>query len=187
MQGTDSVIDNDVVFKYIQGKAHLYGGEFSIDIHPHPLDWLHFENSFSFVNAQQLQATDSTMYLPFTPAPKWKSDLRAEFDKTGKYMKNSFISLGLDYYFRQDKVFSAFGTETPTPACLLLNASLGSNFILNKQTITVILNATNLADAAYQNHLSRLKYTPVNYVTGRTGVFNMGRNVSLKVIVPVNL
>lgn len=187
LQGTDSVIDNDLVFKYFQGKAHLYGGEFSIDIHPHPLDWLHFENSFSFVNAQQLQSTDSTMYLPFTPAPKWKSDLRAEFNKIGKYLKNSFISLGLDYYFRQDKVFSAFGTETPTPACLLLNASLGSNFILNKQTISVFLNATNLADAAYQNHLSRLKYTPVNNDTGRTGVFNMGRNVSLKVIVPVNL
>jgi len=187
LQGTDSVVDNNVVFKYIQGQAYLFGGEFYLDIHPHPMDWLHFENSFSFVNAQQLHATDSTRYLPFTPAPKWKSDLRAEFDKIGKYLKYSYISFGVDCYFKQDKVFIAYGTETPTPAFLLLNASLGTNFILFRHKISVYLNATNLADIAYQSHLSRLKYAPENLATGRTGVFNMGRNVSLKVIVPVNL
>jgi len=39
---------------------------------------------------------------------------------------------------------------------------------------------------AYQNHLSRLKYTPVNLATGRSGVFNMGRNASIKVNIPLN-
>jgi iron complex outermembrane recepter protein len=36
---------------------------------------------------------------------------------------------------------------------------------------------------SYQSHLSRLKYAPENIATGRTGVFNMGRNVSLKLII----
>jgi len=148
---------------------------------------LHFENSFSLVNAQQLQATDSTRYLPFTPAPKWKSDLRAEFDNLGKCLRNSFISFGLEYYFKQDKVFLAYGTETPTSSYLLLNAALGTDFILNKQKLSIYLNATNLADVAYQSHLSRLKYAPENFASGRVGVFNMGRNISLKVIVPVDL
>ena len=40
-------------------------------------------------------------------------------------------------------------------------------------------------DVAYQNHLSRLKYAAVNNVTGRQGVFNMGRNFSVKVNVPL--
>jgi len=45
----------------------------------------------------------------------------------------------------------------------------------------------NLTDEAYQSHLSRLKYTPVNYATGRTGIYNMGRNLSFKLIFPINI
>jgi len=33
--------------------------------------------------------------------------------------------------------------------------------------------------------LSRLKYAPENPVTGQTGIFNMGRNINFKVIVPL--
>ena len=50
---------------------------------------------------------------------------------------------------------------------------------------SINLGVNNIADIAYQNHLSRLKYTDVNAVTGRTGVFNMGRNLSLKINVPL--
>jgi iron complex outermembrane receptor protein len=41
-------------------------------------------------------------------------------------------------------------------------------------------------DEAYQNHLSRLKYAAVNNATGRAGVYNMGRNFSVKVNVPLS-
>ena len=44
----------------------------------------------------------------------------------------------------------------------------------------------NLTDVAYQNHLSRLKYTDENPVTGRVGVFNMGRNFTARLIVTLN-
>jgi len=44
----------------------------------------------------------------------------------------------------------------------------------------------NLGDVAYQNHLSRLKYTDMNNVTGRMGVFNIGRNFGIKVNVPLD-
>ncbi|MFZ1534053.1 MAG: hypothetical protein WAT14_07780, partial [Chitinophagaceae bacterium] len=44
---------------------------------------------------------------------------------------------------------------------------------------------TNIANTAYQNHLSRLKYAAENRVTGRNGVFNTGRNFSLKLNVPL--
>jgi len=47
------------------------------------------------------------------------------------------------------------------------------------------LIAQNLTDVAYQNHLSRLKYTDENMATGRMGVFNMGRNFSLKLNLPL--
>jgi iron complex outermembrane receptor protein len=48
------------------------------------------------------------------------------------------------------------------------------------------LVGSNLGDVAYQNHLSRLKYAAENLVTGRTGVFNMGRNYSIKLNIPLS-
>ena len=50
---------------------------------------------------------------------------------------------------------------------------------------TIFLGANNITDVAYQNHLSRLKYAPVNSVTGRTGVFNTGRNFSIRLNIPL--
>jgi iron complex outermembrane recepter protein len=186
--GGDSIAENVPVYKFSSGNALITGGEFYIDIHPHPLDWLHFENSFSYVHSQLKNQPDSTKYLPFTPAAKWKSDIRVDVDKVGKDLKNSFISFGLEHYFMQNDIYSAFNTETKTPAYTLLNASIGSDIVLNKKTIcSIFINGTNLADTAYQSHLSRLKYADINNVTSRTGVYNMGRNISIKLIVPVNL
>jgi iron complex outermembrane receptor protein len=51
---------------------------------------------------------------------------------------------------------------------------------------SISLSALNITDIAYQNHLSRLKYTAENVVTGRTGVFNMGRNFSIKLNIPLS-
>jgi iron complex outermembrane receptor protein len=56
-----------------------------------------------------------------------------------------------------------------------------------EKVLSISFTGSNLADAAYQNHLSRLKYTPENMATRRQGVFNMGRNFSIKVYVPFNL
>jgi len=49
------------------------------------------------------------------------------------------------------------------------------------------ISVNNINDTAYQSHLSRLKYGPVNFKTGRSGVYNMGRNISFKLVIPVNL
>jgi iron complex outermembrane receptor protein len=35
--------------QFRQAAATLVGFEIKFDLHPHPLDWLHFENSFSMV------------------------------------------------------------------------------------------------------------------------------------------
>ncbi|RYY08792.1 MAG: TonB-dependent receptor, partial [Cytophagaceae bacterium] len=53
--GTDSLVSTNPdigLFQYVQGRARLLGGEATLDFHPHPLDWLHFENSFSLVRAR---------------------------------------------------------------------------------------------------------------------------------------
>ena len=50
---------------------------------------------------------------------------------------------------------------------------------------SLYITANNLFDVAYQSHLSRLKYEAVNYATGRRGVYNMGRTLSVKLVVPL--
>ena len=185
--GGDSLTNGFTTFTYASGKANILGGEFSIDIHPHPLDWLHFENAFSFVRSTQKNESDSTKYLPFTPAPKFTSDLRVNAKKIGKGLANSYFKIGVESYLKQDKFYAAFGTETATPGYTLLNAGIGTDVISKSKTLfSLYFNVTNLTDVAYQSHLSRLKYEAVNNVTGRTGVFNMGRNFSIKLNIPLS-
>ena len=185
--GGDSITDGYNTFKYASGNANLSGGEISIDIHPHPLDWLHFENTFSYVQAVQVNQPDSTKYLPFTPGAKFTSELRANKNKLGNHLANAYFKIGLEYYFKQDKFYAAYGTETATPAYLLFNAGLGADVVSKSRTLfSIYISATNLFDVAYQSHLSRLKYAPENNATGRTGVYNMGRNLSFKIIVPID-
>jgi len=131
--GGDSIAEDRACFKFESGKARISGGEFILDIHPHPLDWLHFQNSFSYVNAQLFNQTDSTRYLPFTPAPRWNSELRANIETKGNLLKNTYISLGIEHYFRQNNVYSAYDTETTTPAYSLVNAAFGTDLLINKQ------------------------------------------------------
>lgn len=188
VNGGDSLTDGYSTFIYTSGKANLFGGELSIDIHPHPLDWLHFENAFSFVQSVQTNQPDSMKYLPFTPAPKFTSELRADAKKLTENLRNAFIKIGVDFYFNQNKFYSAYGTETATPGYTLLDFSFGTDVVAKSHTLfSFYFSVSNLADVAYQSHLSRLKYADVNNVTGRTGVYNMGRNISLKLIVPIDI
>ena len=57
--------------------------------------------------------------------------------------------------------------------------------IKGRKVAVLALIADNLTDVCYQDHLSRLKYADFNLVTGRQDVFNMGRNIVFKVVVPI--
>ncbi len=188
VSGGDSLTEGFQTFKFYAAKANLSGGEISIDIHPHPFDWLHFENSFAYVRSVRLNQPDSSKYLPFTPPAKFSSEIKANLKKASKHFGNAFVQFGADYYFLQDKFYAANETETATPAYTLLNFGIGTDFISKEKTIfSLLVSISNVADVAYQSHLSRLKYEAINYATGRTGVFNMGRNISFKLIVPIDI
>ena len=90
-----------------------------------------------------------------------------------------------DNNLKQENAFYAYNTETATPAYSLFNAGTGTDLVKKNKTIfSIHFSVNNITDKAYQNHLSRLKYTAVNEMTGRRGVFNMGRNYSVKLNVP---
>jgi iron complex outermembrane receptor protein len=184
--GGDSLSDGFQTFKYEAANAQLWGGEATIDLHPHPLDWLHFENAFSFVRAFRPNEPASSKYLPFTPSPKFTSELRANVKHLSPNLENAYLKIGMDHYFKQDRFYAANGTETATPAYTLVNMGMGTDVVSNRRTLcSLYLSLNNLTDVAYQSHLSRLKYTAENMATGRMGIFNMGRNISLKLLVPL--
>jgi iron complex outermembrane receptor protein len=186
--GGDSISGDVSTFRYVAGNARLSGGEVRVDIHPHPYDWVHVENSFSFVMAVQKDQPDSSRHLPFIPAPKWQSSVRIDIKGFSKTIRNSYLQVTLEKYFKQGKYYSAFNTETGTPGYVLMNLGLGTDLWRNgKNMCSVYFTLNNLADVAYQSHLSRLKYSELNFATQRRGVFNMGRNFSLKLIIPVSI
>ncbi|HRQ51961.1 MAG TPA: TonB-dependent receptor, partial [Agriterribacter sp.] len=190
VNGGDSLVHTDddeiTAFTFSQAKALLYGAELYMDIHPHPLDWLHFENTFSYVRGQFDRPVEGVRHIPFMPAARLITQLKGAFLQKGKRIRNLSISTELDHTFRQNKAFTAYDTETPTSGYSLLNAFIGADIVHHKKTLfSVFLAGNNLANIAYQSHLSRLKYTAVNNVTGRQGVYNMGRNFSVKINVPL--
>jgi iron complex outermembrane receptor protein len=175
------------VFRFSGQNTNLYGFEFNMDIHPHPLDWLHFENTVSYTRAQFTEAIDGTRNVPFIPAARYYSELKGNFLPKGKSIRNFYLSIESDYTFKQNEPFTGYNTETATGDYWLVNAAVGSDIVHKGKTVfSIHFTAMNLGDVAYQNHLSRLKYTDVNNVTGRVGVFNIGRNFGVKVNVPLS-
>jgi iron complex outermembrane recepter protein len=188
--GGDSavLVDGDYVtaFQFNQRNAVLFGAEFTGDWHPHPLDWLHFENSFSIVKGRFREALDNDRDIPFIPSARLVSQLRADIRTRAKSIRNASFSLGIEHSFAQESVFTVYDTETATPSYTLLNASLAMDIVRKSQTLcSLYVTAQNITNEAYQNHLNRLKYTMENKLTGRTGVFNMGRNFSVRLVIPV--
>ena len=153
------------------------GGEITLDVHP--ISQLHINNSFGLVMARQLHVGSDERYLPLIPEPRWNCDVRYQFPR------NFYAQAQMEQHFRQSHFYAADDTETATPAYTLINIGAGWSWKQNSKTrFSIDLSVNNLFDRAYQNHLSRLKYADLNTVTGRRGVFNMGRNIVIKITAP---
>ena len=199
-----------LTYVYTQGDARLLGFEVGVDLHP--IHSVHFSNTFSYVDARLTShhspLTSENKYLPFTPAPKWTSELKWELfhhahstvsphamheyrhahPKSGVAFNNLYVAAGLDCYLKQTHIYRADDTETETPGYALLSLSAGTDIMFRSKKIAEFyITADNLLNKAYQNHLSRLKYADENVVTGRHGVYNMGRNITFKIVVPIAL
>lgn len=197
----EEIEEGYLTYAYTKGDARLLGFEAGIDFHP--IHSVHFSNTFSYVDAQLMHASQDTKYLPFTPVPKWSSELKWELSHHShstvahhherhpfhrSLLNNLYIAAGLDCYLKQTHIYSADDTETATPAYALLSLSAGTDLQINgKKVAELYITADNLLNRAYQNHLSRLKYADENIVTGRRGVYNMGRNITFKIVVPISL
>ncbi|HEY2721233.1 MAG TPA: TonB-dependent receptor [Chitinophagaceae bacterium] len=199
--GSDLIlVPGNQTFQFQAARAHLYGGEVSLDIHP--VKNIHFENSFSVVYGDNKGVKGKSLnpqakYLPFIPPAHGVSELRFDFNDKPAHIIKGFIKTQVEYYVSQDRAYIEFGTETPTPGYVLFNAGIGGTITTKtgKPMFSVYVMGNNLFDKAYQDHLSRLKYftwqTASGYQVpapnGGYGIYNMGRNVSLKIDVPLEI
>ena len=182
----DSIVDPELMtFAYAQGDALLMGFESGVDIHP--LHALHIGSSFSYVDARLLNQPEEMQWLPMTPAPRLSVDVKYELTHEGKVFNNAYVAARMDWCLEQDHFYAAYDTETPTPFYMLFGLSAGTDVLVKGRKVAELtMIVDNLTDVCYQDHLSRLKYADWNVVTGRQGVFNMGRNVVFRLTVPVN-
>jgi len=156
-----TILDNSPAYNYLQADAELYGGEFGLHFHPHPLDWLHIESSFETVTGKQ----KNDDYLPLIPANSLNNTIRVEFEKG--WVKDGYAFLKLRTTFDQNNI-SDF--ETKTPGYNLFSAGFGGTIKVLNRDLSLSLAGNNLTNKEYINHLSRLK---------PEGIYNIGRNISL--------
>ena len=184
----------NLTYKYQQSEAHLYGGEITLNLHPESLKWFDFNNSLAYVrglnkndNLQEQYGNDSK-YLPFILPLHFRSEVRATLQKSFGIFTGIYARLEADVYAKQDNVYAVDDTETPTPGYTLFNTGVGTSVREKSGRVfcQLFFQVNNIFDIAYQSHLNRLKYFEYyqSSPNGRSGIYNMGRNISAKVIVP---
>jgi len=166
----DSTPDGDEIYKYQQTNATLFGGEAGFHIHPKPMDWLHFQATFSNVTGKQ----KSGDYLPFIPANKLHFEVWIEKEKFA-FLRDAFIKLNTQTAFNQN---NPAPDEDKTDGYTLVDFGIGANIKAANQMISVGITMTNILDKKYIDHLSTLK--EVNF-------FNPGRNLTLTVKIPFGI
>jgi len=201
-----TLFPNAPVFKYVNGNAQMEGGEMSLDIHPSGLKWLELNSTVSYVTGGLQGVADSVKYLPFVPPMRITGDIIIHIGKIAKFMKDAYIRFGFMNVAQQNDVYLQTATytglsSTSTPAeyaastsaeagYTLYNAGLGGHILKSNghEFCQLYIICNNLMNTPYMDYMSRFKYYPANYTTNpaRVGVYNMGRNVSIKMIIPID-
>lgn len=126
-------------------------------------------------------------YLVFIPPNRSDNSLRYDWERWGK-LTNAYIALNGLYVARQNRAPAVTKQEEngqiiftgdfapPPPAYWLLGAEVGVMVPLGKQSMSVILSGTNLANVAYRDYLNRFRYF----------ADEPGRNLMLKLKVPLS-
>ncbi len=179
-------------FQYQQAAAQLYGMEAALNIHPAFIEGFSFENSFSLIcgyNKNKLYKTKGLNgeYLPLIPPMKLLSRLNQQVKTKSKIFSIIDFKAEADFNAAQNRYLLLDNTETATPRYLLFNFSVNTqiNYTRNS-TMQLQLQVNNAFDKAYQSNLSRLKYFEYynQSSNGHTGIYNMGRNICMKAVIP---
>ncbi|ALD22485.1 energy transducer TonB [Hymenobacter sp. DG25A] len=189
------IVPGNVTYQYQQGRAQLYGAEATVNLHPQGVPGLELNNSLSYVTGLNkepalLEANGAAAkYLPFIPPLRTRSEVRFTSAQAVGALTQCYVRAVLDYNAAQSRFYALDNTETRTAGYALLGLGAGTTLTAGPQQrewCQLFVQLDNVFNTSYQSHLNRLKY--FEYYTaspnGRSGIYNMGRNLSVKVTVP---
>jgi iron complex outermembrane receptor protein len=177
----------NMIVQYQQAAAQLYGLEATFALRPSAIRGLSFSNQLALCygfnrnkifEGKKLQGE----YLPFIPPARLISSVNQEFELPTKWMSTVNFSVEMDFNATQNRYLALYDTETKTSGYTLLNIGAGASLFGNCQ---VQFQVNNLLDEIYQSNMSRLKYFEYysQSPNGRSGIYSMGRNFCIKLIV----
>ena len=164
----DTIASGDKIYRYSQTNSEIYGGELAIDVLP--IDWLNFKTTYGYLIGKQ----DNGSYLPFIPQNKLRFELKFQKQKLS-FLKNTFFKVGGLFAAKQNNP-AMF--ETKTDSYFLLNAGIGTDIKWANQMVFLSVQANNLLNETYIDHLSTLK---------GMGYYNIGRNISVNLKIPFGI
>ncbi|NIF05184.1 TonB-dependent receptor [Chryseobacterium sp. Tr-659] len=169
-------------YQYQQASAQLYGMEAWLSLHPEKWKGFNFETSLSVIygfNRDKKFKNKGVQgeYLPLISPLKLSGNLSQKINMRSKLISSVTPTAEVEFSAAQNRYLGLDNTETFTPDYTLFNigASVELHYSENHSAM-LQLQVNNVFDRAYQSHLSRLKYLG--------NIYNMGRNISLKLIVP---
>ena len=188
------IVPGNLTYQYQQAKARLYGAELSINLHPSQLKWLTFNNSLAYVvglNKDESllnQHGEAAKYLPFIPPLQIRSEIKMTAQTTKGTFDKPYIKFDVVFSADQNRFYALDDTESFTAGYGLLNAGLGSGIRSKsgKTILDIFIQCDNIFNTAYQSNLNRLKYFEYynSSPNGRSGIYNMSRNISFRAIIP---
>ena len=139
---TGEIEDGLRVAEYAQADARYLGGEMGLQLGLHPNLWLHLG-----LDAVSAELVDAGLSLPRIPPLRGRIGFEAQY-------KNLRVKPELVLANQQNNIFP---TETRTPGYATLG--LSASYTLARQHVVHILsvNAFNLNDRLYRNHVSFIK------------------------------
>ena len=156
------------IYQYAQTNSKIYGSELFVNILP--LKWLHLKTTYAYLLGKQ----DDGNYLPFIPQNKLRFEINIQ-KREISFLKNPFFRIGGLYAAKQDNP-AMF--ETETDSYFLLNAGIGTDIKWASQMLSLSIQANNLLNETYIDHLSTLK---------EIGYQNIGRNISINLTIPFGI
>ena len=147
---TDSFhLNNYRIYNYIQfNQVQISGFELNLHYHPHLIHNLHIEQSYAFINTENM---DNENHLAFTPANKIKTRFLMDLETYNLPLGLRQISLYHLYAFAQDNVALY---ELPSNSYNVINMELMVRPLNNMQ---LVLSCRNILNETYVPHLSRIK------------------------------
>ena len=179
-------------YQYQQAAAQVYGLEAWIALHPQQWQGFKVNSSLALVNGTNKNKSYKKQgiegeYLPLIPPVKWVNTIAQKIQTRSKVITSLTPKMETEWNAAQHRFLGLNNTEAFTPGYLLVNAGLATEIQYSPHAaMQLMFGINNVFNTAYQSHLSRLKYFEYysQSPNGRMGIYNMGRNMIVKLVMP---